>query len=722
VQSVRRVLAFISLVALLTTPTLASATGDPAIASTALRVERRIDAGDLGVAAVRGVAWSAAASRLVVFGPDASVSIGLDATVGASLPLTSQLRGASGFALDAASSRIAATAGSALWSMPATGSAGSSRQEATSSSVGVTAISGVAFDGRGGGYILGVDGQLVAFRENPAGQYVPAGPRKRIAGTAEAGYAGLALDPGTGHLFTIGPRQELLELTPDGTVVSRRDVSEAGLHAVTGLTVAPTGDSTDAATAVSVYVADAGIATTDAGTRSATSGVVELSLAPLAAPGAPPVTSVAGIVSTIQTSLWDPASPDPSGVTYNPLTDELIETDAEVEETTGAGWHNVNVWRFTRTGAAIGTANTVAYRPTNKEPAGVTVDVDSPTPRAWISNDSKQFIEEIAPGVDGALFTGDDVVMGTIATYPGGSQDPEGVAYGGGRLFVTDGLNKELWILDPLDGNFLNGGSWSHWDTLSLGQTDPEGVAYDARDGTLWIISNDKATNLLHVTTDGQAIEQVSLANLQRQSPGDITLAPSSDGSGELHAYIAERGVDNGKDPAENDGRIVEVTLTGAPPPPPDGNALDNGDFEVGGTGQAPPSWKAQTGFLTDGGPADGPHGGAKTGRFQGPELKATTYQQADVTGGATYLLDGWVNIPPTGDAFTFTVKLQWRGSGGALGTIVVKKYTSATAGWVQLPVTSAAAPATATSARVILASANMSATAYVDDLSLTTP
>jgi hypothetical protein len=40
----------------------------------------------------------------------------------------------------------------------------------------------------------------------------------------------------------------------------------------------------------------------------------------------------------------------------------------------------------------------------------------------------------------------------------------------------------------------------------------------------------------------------------------------------------------------------------------------------------------------------------------------------------------------------------------------------------VQLPVTSAAAPATATSARVILASANMSATAYVDDFSLTTP
>src|SRR5512134_1241945 len=52
------------------------------------------------------------------------------------------------------------------------------------------------------------------------------------------------------------------------------------------------------------------------------------------------------VINTIQTSLWSPPSPDPSGITYRPDTGELITCDAEVEETV-AGitlYQGVNVW------------------------------------------------------------------------------------------------------------------------------------------------------------------------------------------------------------------------------------------------------------------------------------------------------------------------------------------------------------------------------------------
>ena len=64
------------------------------------------------------------------------------------------------------------------------------------------------------------------------------------------------------------------------------------------------------------------------------------------------------VIRTVQTSLWSPPSPDPSGIAYRPDTGQLITCDAEVEEVV-QGWlrspeHCANVMNpdFTQMGIA----------------------------------------------------------------------------------------------------------------------------------------------------------------------------------------------------------------------------------------------------------------------------------------------------------------------------------------------------------------------------------
>ena len=63
-----------------------------------------------------------------------------------------------------------------------------------------------------------------------------------------------------------------------------------------------------------------------------------------------PLTVSATLVRTIATSAWNPALPDPAGIVYLPGPDRLQVVDSEVDETTGAGYHGVNLWQTNRSG------------------------------------------------------------------------------------------------------------------------------------------------------------------------------------------------------------------------------------------------------------------------------------------------------------------------------------------------------------------------------------
>jgi len=111
--------------------------------------------------------------------------------------------------------------------------------------------------------------------------------------------------------------------------------------------------------------------------------------------------------------------------------------------------------------------------------------------------------------------------------------------------------------------------------------------------------------------------------------------------------------------------------------------------------------------------------GGSFAGRWQGTANKsASSYQQLAVTAGATYLFSGWVNAPPTADAFTFEFQILWRSGGKVLGTASIARYTDDTAGLWQEAAGAAIAPAGATAARIKMQAGSLGTTLYVDDLS----
>jgi hypothetical protein len=87
---------------------------------------------------------------------------------------------------------------------------------------------------------------------------------------------------------------------------------------------------------------------------------------------------------------------------------------------------------------------------------------------------------------------------------------------------------------------------------------------------------------------------------------------------------------------------------------------------------------------------------------------------------GKTYTFAGWVNIPTTSDAFTFTLRVRWRDITNSiiLRTDTVKTYSSSTNGWNKARA-SLVAPMGTTNARVQIVVSSLNATIYADDFAL---
>ena len=112
---------------------------------------------------------------------------------------------------------------------------------------------------------------------------------------------GLAFDAGTGHMQVVNPeRGKLYELKQGGELVATRDLTRFHLSQPEGLVFAPSGDQTDAASQLSLYVADSGQAGQVEGK------IVELSLVQPVAAGASDFQS--GLVRTTNLAGITPPS------------------------------------------------------------------------------------------------------------------------------------------------------------------------------------------------------------------------------------------------------------------------------------------------------------------------------------------------------------------------------------------------------------------------------
>ena len=268
-------------------------------------------------------------------------------------------------------------------------------------------------------------------------------------------------------------------------------------------------------------------------------------------------TDRATLVRTIRTSSWRPASPDPAGITYISDQDRLFVSDSEVNEM--AIFTGDNLYSATRSGSLRWTSTSLGFA---REPTGVGYRASNR--HLFVSDDDADRIFEVDPGADGRHGTSDDRVT-SFPTKPFGSADPEGVAFAStvGHLFIIDGEGRAIHRINPGPNGRFEGESGddqiTKYDVARHGATDPEGIAFNSATGTLLI--SDRKGPVLELSTTGALIRKIDISDGGSKKGSGITLAPASNGSGALHMYIVNRGVDNGADPNENDGKIYEMTV-----------------------------------------------------------------------------------------------------------------------------------------------------------------
>jgi len=279
------------------------------------------------------------------------------------------------------------------------------------------------------------------------------------------------------------------------------------------------------------------------------------------------------VVRTVETSLWDPPSPDPSGITYRPDNGQLITCDAEVEEIVDGitYYEGVNVWTHSRTGVVTSTYTTVGN---SNEPVGISFDPAGG--RLWYSDDVRGSIFQVTFGPDGIFGTADDSTFEMRNIDDAGCTDLEDLTYNNfeGTIYTTSTASEICKIATGPNGVF-NGLPPQGDDILtqipiaSSPFPDPEGIVYDPIWNTL-VIADRSTRDLYEITTGGGVLRKIDVNFPGGTKPAGVTIAPGSINPMLRNYYVVDRKVDNDGDPDENDGRMFEVVaipLGGNGPP-----------------------------------------------------------------------------------------------------------------------------------------------------------
>lgn len=169
-------------------------------------------------------------------------------------------------------------------------------------------------------------------------------------------------------------------------------------------------------------------------------------------------------------------------------------------------------------------------------------------------------------GPDGVLGTKDDQVQ-ALRTRPFGSRDPEGVSYGAGSLFIADGTGARVFRIGPgrnkrFDGMPPRGDDvlLAEIDTTVFGLRDPEGADLDPGSGHLFVTSRRDHV-IAEITPEGQLVATYDISGSGIARPSGIAVVRRANDPAVLRVYVTDRGVDNGEDPNENDGKIYVFIL-----------------------------------------------------------------------------------------------------------------------------------------------------------------
>lgn len=444
--------------------------------------------------------------------------------------------------------------------------------------------------------VLDAEARRVFALQEQAGT-VRVSPGRSLNGVGDGGLRGIALDSTSGLLYVAEPAASLVHvISADGS--SRRlDLRDVSVDSMKSLFIGRTADPSDGRDEMSLYVVDAGSETTYG-------RVAEVSLTVMGAGAtSAPLTSTATLVRKSLLSQLTPPSPDSSGIVYMSDLDRLFVADSEVEEMTI--YQGVNLWQLSRdAGTTHSTGTTLKF---SKEPTGISYD--PVRKRAFISDDSKRRVFEVTAGTDKRFGTSDDVTR-YFSTLAFGLDDPEDVAYDTttGDLFVAGGLARDVWHVRPGHNGVFDGvaptgdDTVSRFDTGAFGTIDLEGIGYSPVRNSLFLV-DAKFTKILEVTTTGSLVQSIDVAGIKMLNPAGITLAPATDDPTRTSLYVVTRGVDNNKDPNENDGTMYELSAPylGSPTPPGPSNQAPVVDAGPDKTVQLP-AQAALDGTATDDG------------------------------------------------------------------------------------------------------------------------
>ncbi len=459
----------------------------------------------------------------------------------------------------------------------------------------------------------------------------------------------------------------------------------------------------------------------------------------------------ATLVRTIDTSLWSPNSPDPSGITYKKPSNTFVVVDGEVDEMP-AFFTGKNTFEMRPDGSLLKTHTTTVF---SNEPTDIGYNRNNK--HYFVSDDNKKIVYDVNPGSDLIIGTSDDSFT-SFSTSAFGNTDPEGLTFFNNTIYLTDGVNAEVFVIKPGPNGVFDGVTpagddiVTHFDTLAMGQPDPEGIEYNTDKNTLYIVSNNggKAINKISETSlTGTLLNEIDISFLGARSTAGLAYGPGSINTTVNNLYIVARGVDNNSDPNENDGKIYEISLstpssstptatasatptvdpsatpTATPTTSPTAtptaqiNLLLNSGFELDANGDnRPDNWTSKS-FFTRSSTL------FKTGSFSGRHSSTTNngytiLQNVDgITEGSTYGFNGWTNIPSTSDTFSYKLQLRWlNSSGSALSTKTVKTYTVATAGWDQFS-RNYVAPLGAVTAQIRMTVSSLNTLIYSDEFEL---
>lgn len=280
-------------------------------------------------------------------------------------------------------------------------------------------------------------------------------------------------------------------------------------------------------------------------------------IAPLPEPAAAAEIVTPRLVQVIDTSRLSPPIPDPADLAFI-ASGDLLVADSEVEEMSSL-YQGRNIFRLTTSGDLVDSFKTTRH---SNEPAGMTTKRRT----IFISDDDKDMVFVVRPGRDHRYGTRDDKVR-SFRTSPFGCNDPEGIAIGGGFLFIADGKGTEVFRLSPGRNGVFDGvqpegdDRVRHFDTSRLDQPDPEGIEYNRAQRSLFIVSNWRSSDVVETTITGELLRVIDLAGLGMRSPAGLAYGPGSADPSVASLYIADRGIDNDGIGDENDGRIFEISF-----------------------------------------------------------------------------------------------------------------------------------------------------------------